>query len=153
MAPANEVDSSVRLMRASGNLSPVILQSCVKARNLEELMIENCLHPGTLLLNGIGQGLCIDVSDLQNSFPDTHSQLDFSFIKEIIDYGFQILQATRARFTTNEYIACPSCGRTHFDIEKRLEEVKLATAHLKGLKIAVMGCIVNGPGEMADADY
>lgn len=67
--------------------------------------------------------------------------------------SFNILQATRLRITATEYIACPSCGRTQFDIEKVLADVKKETSHLKGLKIAVMGCIVNGPGEMADADY
>lgn len=142
-APVEEMVLAIRSMRDSGDFSPVILQSCYDTGNLDELMIENCLHPGTLLLNGIGQGLCIDAetATLRNN------------IKNIIDHGFGVLQATRARFTRNEYIACPSCGRTHFDIEERLEEVKAATGHLKGLKIAVMGCIVNGPGEMADADF
>jgi len=63
------------------------------------------------------------------------------------------LQASRARFTKTEFIACPSCGRTLFNIEDALRRVKQQTSHLKGLKIAVMGCVVNGPGEMADADY
>ena len=67
--------------------------------------------------------------------------------------AFGILQATRSRITRTEFISCPSCGRTHFDIESTLNLVKAATGHLKGIKIAVMGCIVNGPGEMADADY
>ncbi len=64
-----------------------------------------------------------------------------------------VLQAARVRFTKPEYIACPGCGRTLFDLQKTLAEVRAATAHLAGLKIAVMGCIVNGPGEMVDADY
>ena len=64
-----------------------------------------------------------------------------------------ILQAAGARITKTEYIACPSCGRTHFDILTRLKEIRAATSHLTTLKIGVMGCIVNGPGEMADADY
>lgn len=64
-----------------------------------------------------------------------------------------ILQAARMRVTKTEYIACPGCGRTLFDLQSTLHEVKKATAHLVGLKIGVMGCIVNGPGEMADADY
>ncbi len=213
-APAAQVVAAVKSMRISGDQSPVILQSCMDAISMEELMIENCLHPGTLLLNGIGQGLCIDVNKLLNSEipqllnPEANEglnekqgtdnqQLMSSITKNqeqrtkntlsndepgtknilsneeqrtknkeprtifrtkntlgsIIEQGYMILQATRARFTKNEYIACPSCGRTHFDIERRLEEVKAATSHLNGLKIAVMGCIVNGPGEMADADY
>ena len=64
-----------------------------------------------------------------------------------------ILQASRLRFTKTDYIACPGCGRTLFDLQQTLRAVKEATSHLKGLKIGVMGCIVNGPGEMADADY
>ena len=64
-----------------------------------------------------------------------------------------ILQASRVRFSRTEYIACPSCGRTLYDIEKTLADIKSRTSHLKNLKIGVMGCIVNGPGEMADADY
>jgi (E)-4-hydroxy-3-methylbut-2-enyl-diphosphate synthase len=67
--------------------------------------------------------------------------------------AFGILQACRARMTRTEYIACPSCGRTHFNLIDTLTRIKSATSHLKGLKIGVMGCIVNGPGEMADADY
>lgn len=67
--------------------------------------------------------------------------------------ALNILQATRKRISKTEYIACPSCGRTLFDLQKTLAEVKAATKALKGLKIGVMGCIVNGPGEMADADY
>jgi (E)-4-hydroxy-3-methylbut-2-enyl-diphosphate synthase len=64
-----------------------------------------------------------------------------------------ILQAARVRFSHTEYIACPSCGRTLYDIEKTLADIKSRTSHLKNLKIGIMGCIVNGPGEMADADY
>jgi len=67
--------------------------------------------------------------------------------------AYAILQAARARFTRTEYISCPGCGRTLYDLEGTIARIKAATAHLKGLKIAIMGCIVNGPGEMADADY
>jgi (E)-4-hydroxy-3-methylbut-2-enyl-diphosphate synthase len=72
------------------------------------------------------------------------------FINEIL---LMVLQAAGARISRTEYIACPSCGRTHFDILTRLKEIRQATSHLKHLRIGVMGCIVNGPGEMADADY
>jgi (E)-4-hydroxy-3-methylbut-2-enyl-diphosphate synthase len=70
-----------------------------------------------------------------------------------VSTGFCILQAARVRFSKTEYISCPGCGRTLFELQKTLQEVKNRTSHLKGLKIAIMGCIVNGPGEMADADY
>jgi len=73
--------------------------------------------------------------------------------QQVVNIAFGILQAARARITKTEYIACPGCGRTQYNLEESFEKVKQATAHLKGLKIAVMGCIVNGPGEMADADY
>ena len=66
---------------------------------------------------------------------------------------FGILQATRQRISKTEYISCPGCGRTLFDLQQTISRVKAATSHLKGLKIGIMGCIVNGPGEMADADY
>jgi (E)-4-hydroxy-3-methylbut-2-enyl-diphosphate synthase len=69
------------------------------------------------------------------------------------DISFRILQACNARITKTEYIACPSCGRTLYDIQGSLQKIKEKTSHLAGLKIGVMGCIVNGPGEMADADY
>ena len=66
---------------------------------------------------------------------------------------FGILQATRTRISKTEYISCPSCGRTLYDLQTTIARIKEATSHLKGLKIGIMGCIVNGPGEMADADY
>ncbi len=72
---------------------------------------------------------------------------------ETANLSFAILQAARRRFTKTEFISCPGCGRTLFDLQTTLAEIKKATSHLKGLKIGVMGCIVNGPGEMADADY
>jgi (E)-4-hydroxy-3-methylbut-2-enyl-diphosphate synthase len=71
----------------------------------------------------------------------------------LLEIAYGILQSSRVRMTRPDYISCPSCGRTLFDIQATLEAVKERTSHLKGLKIAVMGCIVNGPGEMADADY
>ncbi len=137
--PASETTELIQFLRESGCINPILLMSCAKSLNMEEVMIENCIHPGTLMLDGLGQGLCIDAGGKSK--------------KEIIDIGFGILQATRSRITRTDYIACPSCGRTNFNIQQRLQEVKAATSHLIGLKIAVMGCIVNGPGEMADADY
>ena len=73
--------------------------------------------------------------------------------EQITDIELNILQASRVRISHTEYIACPSCGRTLYDIEKTLADIKSRTSHLKNLKIGIMGCIVNGPGEMADADY
>ena len=73
--------------------------------------------------------------------------------QRLVEYMFTILQAARKRFSKTEYISCPSCGRTMFDLQTTIARVKAATSHLTGLKIGIMGCIVNGPGEMADADY
>ncbi len=119
--------------------NPLILQGAVHSNNRDELLIEAALNPGGLLTAGCGNGICLDAGDLD--------------APEVAALGFGLLQATRMRITRTEYISCPSCGRTLFDIEEALRRVKDRTSHLKGLKIAVMGCIVNGPGEMADADY
>jgi (E)-4-hydroxy-3-methylbut-2-enyl-diphosphate synthase len=95
---------------------------------------------GTLFSDGLGDGIWLET---------VHPE-----IKEIVvETAFSILQATRSRVSQTEFIACPSCGRTQYNIQEALAGVKAATRHLKGLKIAVMGCIVNGLGEMADADY
>ncbi len=110
------------------------------AAALEQLQIEAAADFGPLLLNGYASGIGIVASEGLDK-------------KEVESVALGILQATRLRISKTEYIACPSCGRTLFDLQKTLAEVKAATTHLKGLKIGVMGCIVNGPGEMADADY
>ena len=92
-----------------------------------------------LFVDGYGDGLWIE---------------DTGFTPEQIDaLSLAILQAARVRISKAEYISCPSCGRTLYDLEKTLAAIKARTSHLKGIKIGVMGCIVNGPGEMADADY
>lgn len=104
----------------------------------EDGRIKSAIGIGSLLVDGIGDTIRVSLSeDPENEIP----------------VAFSILQATRTRITKTEYIACPSCGRTLFDLQATLKKVKTATSHLTGLKIAVMGCIVNGPGEMADADY
>ena len=93
---------------------------------------------GGLLIDGFGDGLWVD------------SEHNKSFINEL---SFGILQASRSRISKTEYISCPSCGRTLFDLQETTSKIRSKLDHLKGLKIGVMGCIVNGPGEMADADY
>ena len=74
-------------------------------------------------------------------------------VRDVADTSFAILQAARLRTSKTEYISCPGCGRTLYDLRSTIAKIKAATAHMKGLKIGIMGCIVNGPGEMADADY
>ncbi|MBE0639075.1 MAG: flavodoxin-dependent (E)-4-hydroxy-3-methylbut-2-enyl-diphosphate synthase [Bacteroidales bacterium] len=126
-----------RRKRQAGSDSPVILK---KKYTGTDISVEAGIDFGTLFLDGFGDGLWID----SNQYPDG---------EKMVELSFQILQACGARITQTEFIACPSCGRTQYDIQSSLEAIKSRTAHLKGLKIAVMGCIVNGPGEMADADY
>lgn len=94
---------------------------------------------GALLIDGFGDGIWIDAPGIET--------------KVIISTAFGILQATRSRISKTEYISCPSCGRTLFDLMVTTQMIRSRTSHLKGLKIGIMGCIVNGPGEMADADY
>jgi (E)-4-hydroxy-3-methylbut-2-enyl-diphosphate synthase len=116
---------------------PIVLN--VSAKNKDQLMYDASIKAGGSLLDGIG-----DVIRL--SFDDGEAE-------ECLHLSFDILQATRLRLTKTEYISCPSCGRTMFDLQSTTAKIKEKTGHLKGVKIAVMGCIVNGPGEMADADF
>lgn len=124
--------------KAANNL-PVILKNTYTTNDLLRFRIDSAIDFGSLLVEGIGQAIWPVAPHFS---PETVNQT-----------AFAILQSTRSRITRTEFISCPSCGRTLFDIEETLRQVKEATSHLKGLKIAVMGCIVNGPGEMADADY
>lgn len=94
---------------------------------------------GALLVDGLGDGIWVDAPGIPRN--------------EILSVSFGILQATRSRISKTEYISCPSCGRTMFDLQETTQRIRSRTSHLKGVKIGIMGCIVNGPGEMADADY
>ncbi|TGL47742.1 4-hydroxy-3-methylbut-2-en-1-yl diphosphate synthase [Leptospira meyeri] len=105
----------------------------------DELLYESSIHVGGSLLDGIGDVVRLSYGDGEP--------------EESLHLSFDILQATRLRLTKTEYISCPSCGRTMFDLQSTTAMIKQKTGHLKGVKIAVMGCIVNGPGEMADADF
>ncbi len=111
----------------------------------DESLIHWAIETGALLIDGFGNGILLsDESDDQNKIPD---------YKLMNSIAFGILQATRTRISKTEFISCPSCGRTLFDLQDTTAKVRAVTHHLKGLKIAIMGCIVNGPGEMADADF
>jgi len=98
-----------------------------------------------LLIDGLGDGVCFGY---HYSNPEIKTPL--SLLNSI---AFGILQAARTRISKTEYISCPSCGRTLFDLQETTANIRAVTNHLKGIKIAIMGCIVNGPGEMADADF
>lgn len=127
------------LIRNNIQLPVVVMRSYNEVEHVQ-FQLKAAADTGILFVDGLANGLW-----LKNVFTTN--------LHQITETAFGILQASRARYTKTEYIACPSCGRTLFDIEKGLAEVRKATSHLTGLKIAVMGCIVNGPGEMADADF
>lgn len=134
-----EIASWIDRFVASGGKNPIIIHFSYEDSDLEDLQIKAGADFGPLILGGYGNGISIEAP---------------SFSREDINsLSLGLLQAARLRISKTEYIACPSCGRTLFDLQKTLKEVKAATSGLKGLKIGVMGCIVNGPGEMADADY
>jgi (E)-4-hydroxy-3-methylbut-2-enyl-diphosphate synthase len=112
-----------------------------------------------LLLDGFGDGICLGMTSVayQNATAMNASgrkYLQSDNVEQFINNtAFSILQATRTRISKTEYISCPSCGRTLFDLQETTAKIRARTNHLKGVKIAIMGCIVNGPGEMADADF
>jgi (E)-4-hydroxy-3-methylbut-2-enyl-diphosphate synthase len=124
--------------------NPVIIKRCYENIDEEQFRLYSATDAGALLIDGFGDGLWLvgRIGDL--IFPDK------KFINRTC---FGILQATRTRISKTEYIACPSCGRTLFDLVEVTNKIRKRTEHLKGVKVAIMGCIVNGPGEMADADY
>jgi (E)-4-hydroxy-3-methylbut-2-enyl-diphosphate synthase len=128
-------------IRQSGCSNQVVLRRDYDETDLEPLQIKAAADFGALLIDGFGDGIL-----LKNNNDSVSNDLIISTI-------YSILQAARVKITKTEYISCPGCGRTLFNLQKTVRQVKEATQHLKGLKIAVMGCIVNGPGEMADADY
>lgn len=119
---------------------PVIIKRSYVAVDSDQLMLYAASDLGALLTDGFGDGVWIDA-------PAT---IDLPLVNST---SFGILQATRTRISKTEYISCPSCGRTLFDLQETTQYIRSKTDHLKGIKIAIMGCIVNGPGEMADADY
>ncbi len=124
----NDCKTPVIIGRAYGELTP------------EQLQLHASTDMGALLVDGLGDGIFIAAENCGSD-------------KMVNDTAFGILQATRTRISKTEYISCPSCGRTLFDLQETTAKIRAVTAHLKGLKIGIMGCIVNGPGEMADADY
>ena len=137
--PVGELRAVVHALVNNGISAPVIMRRSYNEESVETLRLKAAADLGVLLIDGIADGLWLESN--------------VGTATEINSIAFGILQATRARISKTEYIACPGCGRTMYDLQGTLARIKAATAHLKGLKIGVMGCIVNGPGEMADADY
>ncbi len=136
--------------------NPVILYCESKERTVDKQLIEYATDTGGLLLDGFGDGLWLknNPAEMDNVKISGRTYLEVKSNEQFLNNtAFYILQATRTRISKTEYISCPSCGRTLFDLQETTGKIRAATNHLKGVKIAIMGCIVNGPGEMADADF
>jgi (E)-4-hydroxy-3-methylbut-2-enyl-diphosphate synthase len=132
--------------------TPTIIVVNSSWQTADEHLIHYSTEAGALLLDGFGNGIFFGMSQhAYNNFIKIENQkVAEQFINST---AFSILQATRKRISKTEYISCPSCGRTLFDLQETTAKIRSMTHHLKGVKIAIMGCIVNGPGEMADADF
>ena len=140
-----------------GIRNPVVLVTDSGMHTPDEHLIHFATETGALLLDGMGDGISLGFNGkaiMENTKAKGRTYLP---VKDIYQFtnntAFSILQATRTRISKTEYISCPSCGRTLFDLQETTAKIRSVTNHLKGVKIAIMGCIVNGPGEMADADF
>lgn len=139
-----------------GITCPVILAVESNDTTIDEQLIHFSTDSGALLLDGMGDGIWLmnDPEKILNQKVSGRTYLETKSNHQFINNtSFSILQATRTRISKTEYISCPSCGRTLFDLQETTAKIRSVTHHLKGVKIAIMGCIVNGPGEMADADF
>jgi (E)-4-hydroxy-3-methylbut-2-enyl-diphosphate synthase len=125
--------------------NPAILLCDSNDETTDQSLIHYAIESGALLIDGFGDGVCFG-----HHYGNTTIAPQTKLLNSI---AFGILQATRTRISKTEYISCPSCGRTLFDLQETTARIRAVTNHLKGVKIAIMGCIVNGPGEMADADF
>ena len=150
----------IRLMDL--NIStPVILVTDSNWATIDQHLIHYATETGALFLDGLGDGICLGLTSeaytaaTQNfSNVSGRNYIQNKTVEQFLNAtAFGILQATRTRISKTEYISCPSCGRTLFELQETTAKIRKVTHHLKGLKIAIMGCIVNGPGEMADADF
>ena len=136
--------------------SPVILAVESRDTTIDEQLIHFSTEAGALLLDGMGDGVWLmnGAKNIVNTRVSGRTYLETKNNHQFLNNtSFSILQATRTRISRTEYISCPSCGRTLFDLQETTAKIRAVTHHLKGVKIAIMGCIVNGPGEMADADF
>lgn len=137
--------------------NPVVLITDSNWQTPDEHLIHFATETGALFLEGMGDGICLGYSGSAAMSAIKVTGRTYLPVKDIYQFtnntAFSILQATRTRISKTEYISCPSCGRTLFDLQETTAKIRAVTNHLKGIKIAIMGCIVNGPGEMADADF
>ena len=150
------VRSFIALLMSLSIQNPVILRVDSTDKTVDEQLIHFATEAGGLLLDGFGDGTWLANHHAQ---PESTQMTGRTYLEVksneqfLNNTAFSILQATRTRISKTEYISCPSCGRTLFDLQETTAKIRAATNHLKGVKIAIMGCIVNGPGEMADADF
>jgi len=142
--------------------NPVVIVCDSNWQTADEHLIHYSTECGALLLDGFGDGICLGMTQKSyglsaNSYEQNTAGRNYTTNTSVEQFinstAFSILQATRTRISKTEYISCPSCGRTLFDLQETTAKIRSRTNHLKGVKIAIMGCIVNGPGEMADADF
>jgi len=139
--------------------NPIVIICDSNWQTADEHLIHYSTECGALFLDGFGDGICLGMTgesykNASQSNASGRTYLQSSSVEQFINNtAFSILQATRTRISKTEYISCPSCGRTLFDLQETTAKIRSRTNHLKGVKIAIMGCIVNGPGEMADADF
>lgn len=138
--PVGELQSFIHRLTDCSCTVPVVVRMSYTDSEAEDVQIKAGADFGTLFINRLADGILLEAPQLKDK-------------ADAVRYAFGILQAARLRVSKTEFISCPSCGRTLFDLQQTVREIKAATSHLKGLKIGIMGCIVNGPGEMADADY
>jgi (E)-4-hydroxy-3-methylbut-2-enyl-diphosphate synthase len=139
--------------------NPVVIIVDSNWQTIDQHLIHYSTEAGALLLDGFGDGICLGMSseaynkEASSNASGRNYSNNLTTEQFINSTAFSILQATRTRISKTEYISCPSCGRTLFELQETTAKIRNRTNHLKGLKIAIMGCIVNGPGEMADADF
>jgi (E)-4-hydroxy-3-methylbut-2-enyl-diphosphate synthase len=154
--PLQAIRRMVNLLAEKNMEHPIILICDSPHATIDEHLIHLSTETGALLLDGIGDGICLGLTQksINHQKVSGRTYLENKSIEQFLNNtAFSILQATRTRISKTEYISCPSCGRTLFDLQETTAKIRSVTHHLKGLKIAIMGCIVNGPGEMADADF
>ncbi|OYY23944.1 MAG: 4-hydroxy-3-methylbut-2-en-1-yl diphosphate synthase [Bacteroidetes bacterium 24-39-8] len=139
--------------------NPVVLITDSNWQTADEHLIHFSTECGALFLDGFGDGICLGMTSQSYGSSEVNNASGRNYLNNqsveqfLNNTAFGILQATRTRISKTEYISCPSCGRTLFDLQETTAKIRSVTNHLKGVKIAIMGCIVNGPGEMADADF
>lgn len=138
--PVGEIQATIHRLQNANITAPIVVKATYNETVAEDLQVKSGSDLGALMIDGYAQGIWLENNGTIQA-------------GECVDYAFAILQAARLRMSKTEYISCPSCGRTLFNLQQTIARVKSATSHLKELKIGIMGCIVNGPGEMADADY